>query len=141
MSGDIWFRFYDFIPSTVTINTHVSIGVVSEIMPPWGGFSLELYPTHVVLNSQNGMFQGTRQFPRDQWVCVELHVHIDPVAGMYEAYLDGTLAARSTTPLNTLPVDGYTSAEIGIHYADANQGPVEVYVDDVMLATTRVPCD
>jgi hypothetical protein len=69
-----------------------------------------------------------------------MHVFIDPSVGLYEAYLDGALAVRSMLT-NTLPADGFTAAEVGVHYADPGQGPVEVYVDDVVVGTSRIPCD
>ena len=79
-------------------------------------------------------------FPRDRWVCVELHVFIDPIAGVYEAYLDGNVAISSGM-MDTTTADGITAAEIGIHYAEAGLVPVEVDVDDVAVARARIPCD
>jgi hypothetical protein len=139
-SGHIWMRYYYFVPSTVTVTSHFSAGVMSEIMEPYAGFAMLVRPSRVDLTTMDGPFQGTMTFPRDRWVCVELHVQIDPQVGLFEGYLDGVLAV-SSTPTNTLPGDGFMNAEVGIHYAEANQGPVEVYVDDVMIARTRVPCD
>jgi hypothetical protein len=139
-SGDIWLRYYYYLPSTVTVTTHFSAGVMSEIIQPYWGFALLVRPSRVDLTSMAGPFQGTLSFPRDRWVCVELHVRIHPSTGVFEGYLDGALAV-SSTPTNTLPADGFTNAEVGIHYAEAGQGPVEVYVDDVVIAKTRVPCN
>jgi hypothetical protein len=139
-SGDLWLRFYNWLPGPVMVQTHFSVGVMSEIMEPYGGFSVLVRPNRVDMGSMRGFYEGTRVFPRDKWVCVELHVRIDPVDGVFEGYLDGVLAV-SSGPTNTLPADGFTSAEVGIHYADANQGPVEIFVDDVVIAKTRVPCD
>jgi hypothetical protein len=139
-AGDIWLRYYYYVPSSTVVTSHFSAGVISEIVPPYFGFALLVLPTRVEIGASGTFYQGTVTFPRDRWTCVELHVQIDPTAGIFEAYLDGTLAVRSS-PTNTLPTDGYTSAEVGIHYADASQGPVEVYVDDVSVANTRLPCD
>jgi len=139
-SGDAWMRFYDWVPGTVVVTQHFSVGVMSEITMPYEGFELRIRPSLVDINASNTVFPGTLEFPRDRWVCVELHVRIDPSAGIYEAYLDGMLAVRSP-PLNTVPADGFTAAEVGIHYADPAQGPVQVYVDDVAVGTSRIPCD
>ena len=139
-SGDAWLRFYDWVPSTFTVTRHFSVGVMSEIEMPYMGFELRILPSLVDINATNGVFPSTLSFPRDQWVCVELHVFIDPNVGVYEAYLDGVLAVRSP-PTNTLPAGGFTAAEVGVHYADPNQGPVAVYVDDVAVGTSRIPCD
>jgi len=139
-SGDAWLRFYSWVPSTVVVTEHFSIGIMSEAEVPYAGFELRLRPTLVDINASNGVFPGTKTFPRDRWVCVELHVRIDDTAGVYEAYLDQALAVRSPS-MNTRPAMGYSAAEVGIHYADPNQGPVEVYTDDVVVGTARIPCD
>jgi hypothetical protein len=139
-SGDAWMRFYNWVPGTVVVTEHFSVGVMSETPTPYGGFELRILPSLIDLNATNGVFQGAVSFPRDRWVCVELHVFIDPSAGVYEAYLDGALAIRSP-PTNTLPADGFTAAEVGVHFAGPSQGPVEVYVDDVVVGTSRIPCD
>jgi hypothetical protein len=139
-SGDAWLRFYDWLPGTVVVTQHFSVGVMSEIVMPYRGFELRIRPSFVDINATDTTFSGTLEFPRDRWVCVELHVLIHPSAGIYEAYLDGMLAVRSP-PVNTLPADGFTAAEVGVHYADPGQGPVEVYVDDVAVGTSRIPCD
>jgi hypothetical protein len=138
-SGHAWMRFYNWVPGTVDVTAHFSVGVMSESVLPYAGFELRLRPTHVDINSSSGVFAGTTQFPRDRWVCVELHVHIDPAVGVYEAYIDGVLAVTSGQ-LDTRPADGFTAAEIGVHYADPSQGPVQVYVDDVAVGTARIPC-
>lgn len=139
-SGDAWLRFYDWVPGSVVVTEHFSVGIMSEVEEPYDGFELRILPSLTDLNTSDGVFTGTVEFPRDRWVCVELHVFIDPIAGIYEAFLDGALTARST-PVNTVPADGFTAAEVGVHYAPRNQGPVEVYVDDVAVGTSRIPCD
>jgi hypothetical protein len=139
-SGDAWLRFYSWVPSTVVVTEHFSIGIMSEGELPYAGFELRLRPTLVDINASSQVFPGTKTFPRDRWVCVELHVRIDETAGVYEAYLDQELAVRSPA-MNTRPAMGYSAAEVGIHYADRNQGPVEVYTDDVVVGTARIPCD
>lgn len=139
-SGDAWLRFYNWVPGALVVTRHFSVGVMSELTVPYTGFALRILPARVEIGSGNDAFPGTVTFPRDRWVCVELHVSIDPGVGVYEAYLDGALVA-SSPPMNTLPADGYTVAEVGVHYADPDQGPVEVYVDDVVVANTRIGCD
>jgi hypothetical protein len=139
-SGDAWMRFYNWVPSEVVVTQHFSVGVMSESAVPYDGFELRILPTLVDINASNRIYPGTVSFPRDRWVCVEMHVKIDASAGEYEAYLDGALAVRSP-PVNTLPADGFTAAEVGIHYAGPSQGPVEVYVDDVVVGRSRIPCD
>ena len=139
-SGDVWLRAYYYVPSTTVVTTHFSTAVMSEIQEPYEGFSVAVFPTSVNLASGNNFVTGGMSFPRDRWVCIELHVAIDPTAGSVEAYLDGELAT-SWRDIDTLPAGGFTAAEVGIHYAEDSQGAVEVFVDDVAFGTARMPCD
>lgn len=144
-SGDIWMRSWYYLPSSVMIDTHFSLGIISDIEPPYNGFELRVLSTGVAINYSVGNVESlspisSTQFPRDRWVCVELHVLIDASEGVYEAFLDLDPVAR-VTPVDTLPDNGFGVAEIGIHYAPPSQGPVQVYIDDVVVANSRVPCN
>jgi hypothetical protein len=121
---------------------HFSVGTMTEAAMPYDGFEFRILPMSVDINSSSGVFPGMpmKTFPRDRWVCVELHVSIDATDGLFEAYLDGVLAVTSGH-VKSLPADGFTAAEVGVKYAGAMQGPVEVYVDDVAVARTRIPCE
>ena len=140
-SGEAWMRFYNFIPSSVNVNEYFSVGIMSEIVAPYDGFEFRVLPAGVDINARGAVIPGKSNvtFPRNAWVCVEMHVVIDDKAGIYEAYLNGTLAVQSD-PRDTLPADGYTAAEIGIHFAGPNQSMVQVFVDDVVVARTRIGC-
>jgi len=146
MSGDAWMRFYNWVPATVQIQQHFSIGIISEEDPPWHGFELRILPGNVVdLNTSSALMivDGVTPkvtYTRDAWVCVEMHVFIDPVAGFYEAYLDSVLAVQSPMT-DTTTASGYSAAEVGVHYAPTGQGPVELFVDDVVVARSRIGCD
>lgn len=139
-SGDLWVRYYYYVPNTVVISPSFSTVVVAEIEQPYFGFSLLDFGTQVNLGVLGAMYDGTAALAKDRWTCVELHVQIAASGGRFEAYLDGTLAVR-TRALATLPAMGYTSLDVGIHYTDPKQGPVEAFVDDVAASTSRIGCD
>lgn len=143
-SGDIWLRYYYFLPSTVQITTYFSAGVMSAIVPPFDGFSMLVHPGELQIESMSGNFSqpvGQKTpFPRDRWVCVEHHVFIDKTLGEFEVYIDGVLAVSSGVT-DTAASGGYRVMEMGVHYADPGQGPVEVWADDVLVDTQRMPCD
>lgn len=142
-SGDIWMRYWYYVPSSVSVNQGFSTCPIAEIEPPYFGFALQLRPSDVAIGveaTRYGSTTGNTAFPRDQWVCVEIHTQIDASQGRFEAYLNGTLVVQS--PLtDTLPDMGYTSVDIGIHYADLSQGPVTAYIDDVIAGFQRYGCD
>jgi hypothetical protein len=139
-SGEIWLRYYYYLPSSSVVKPAFSTGVVAEGEPPYFGFALLVLPARVDIGVGSTMYHGTQTLPRDKWTCIELHVQIDASIGIFEAYLDGTLAVRSPGT-NTLPAMGYTTVDIGVHYTDPAQGPVEIYADDVVAGNTRVGCN
>lgn len=140
-SGEIWMRFYDYLPSSTNITSHFSAGVLSEITEPYDGLFITVRPTAVGLGGMVGFNDGQIAFPRDRWVCVELHAHVDAIDGYFEVYLDGGLVVSSGHG-NTVPAGGFTSAEVGIHYVESPQsGPIDVYVDDVILGFQRFGCN
>ncbi len=139
-SGDIWLRYYYFVPSSTAVSTMFSSGLVGEIEPPYFGFSLTIRPDRTDIAAANTLYRSSTPFPRDRWTCVELHVKIDSSSGYFEAYFDGDLAIKSPNT-DTVPDMGYTNVDLGIHYTDPGQGPVEVFVDDVVAGNQRVGCD
>jgi hypothetical protein len=142
-SGDIWMRYYYYVPSSVSINAGFSTCPIAEIEAPYFGFAFHIRPTDVQLGVEDTMYPSTTMstaFPRDQWVCIEIHVQIDPSKGRFEAFMNGALVVQ-TPETDTLPDMGYSSVDIGIHYADPTQGPVTVYVDDLIAGFQRYGCN
>jgi len=140
-TGDLWARYFYYLPSSVTLTQKISIGVISEYEDPFFGFSVLVYPDGVGL--ENGLVSrktNITTFPRDQWVCVEMHVLVDPSAGKFEVFLNGA-QMTSLIAIDTEPDQGYSLFEVGVHYANLNQGPVTAYADDVMLGTRRLGCN
>jgi hypothetical protein len=128
------------VPSSTVITSFFSSGVIAEIESPYFGFSLIIRNTRVDIGVGDTFYSGSASFPRDRWVCVELHATVAAApAGSFEAYLDGVRAVYAGN-MNTLPNMGYSSIDLGIHYTEPNQGPVEAYADDVAAGTTRPGC-
>jgi hypothetical protein len=139
-SGEIWMRWFDYLPSSTVINKHFSAGVISEIVDPYAGLFVTVRPGSVGIGGMVPYLDGSNPFPRDRWVCVEIHAHVDPVSGFFELFVDGDKVVNSGLT-NTVPADGFTSAEVGIHYVENGQGPVDIWVDDVILGFKRFGCN
>jgi len=139
-SGHVWMRSYNWLPGSAKIMPYFSLGAISENVEPYDGFELRLRPAHVEISATGGVW-GSKMvpFPRDRWVCVELHVFIDPAVGFYEVYFDENLVVISELH-DTQPADGITAAKVGIHYAAPMQPATEVYVDDVAVGRARIAC-
>lgn len=142
-SGHAWLRSYNFVPSSVVVTSSLGLMVMSDDTAPYDGVELRLTPNSVALHATNVSPvapESPREFPRNAWVCVELHVFIDPSQGYYEAYFDGELVLHSEKT-STVPAHGYSAAEVGIHYAPTGQDDAQVFVDDVYIGRSRIPCD
>lgn len=139
-SGHAWMRSYTWLPGSAKVMPYFSLGAMSENVQPYDGFELRLRPAHVEISATGGVWGSMMvPFPRDRWVCVELHAFIDPAVGFYEVYFDETLVVTSALH-DTQPADGLTTAEVGIHDAAPMQPATEVYVDDVAVGGARIPC-
>lgn len=141
-SGDLWARYFYYLPDYVSLTKKISTAVISELEDPWLGFSVLIFPDGVGIESGDSSNKVSTTFPRNQWVCVEMHVQIHASAGTFEFFMHGMpTAVTSLTGLDTLPDKGYTSFEVGIHYTDFNQAAVTTYADDVKLGTSRLGCN
>lgn len=138
-SGDLWARYFYYLPSSVTLTQKLSTGVISELEEPYFGFSVLIFPDGIGVENGGVSRRVNTPFPRNQWVCVEMHVQIHATDGAFEVYMNGS---KVTSILgDTLPDQGYTSFEAGVHYADFNQGAINAYTDDVRLGTARIGCN
>jgi hypothetical protein len=141
MTGEIWVRAFYFIPSSVVVTTSFSTIVVAELDPPYFGFSLLVRPAGFDITQGNAWYRSTAIFPRNQWTCVELHIKVHATDGMVEGFLNSMRVVYTPPKTATLPVTGYTTFDVGIHYTDPGQGPVELYVDDAVAGHTRIGCN
>jgi hypothetical protein len=139
-SGDLWARYFYYLPSYVSVTQKFSTAVISEYEEPWLGFSVLIFPDGIGIESLSTSKKVNTTFPRDQWVCIEMHVQIDPLAGTFEFFMNGT-HITSLVGMDTLPDQGYTSFELGVHYANFNQAAITTYADDVKLGTVRLGCN
>lgn len=76
-------------------------------------------------------------FPKDQWVCVRVHLHLSPTDGKIEIWQDGVKVldkAGTTLPFRSAI---YNSLEIGISAHGNPNESCTLYVDDVRLSTTE----
>ena len=78
--------------------------------------------------------------PRDRWVCVQLAITVDPSVGVVKLSLDGSNHMTASTD-TLVGVDGYSAVDFGVHYATPAQGPVVLWVDDVVIDTVPVGCN
>lgn len=141
--GDLWVRTNIYVPASASIFDFTFLYVGSVVMP-YQGVSLGIgrdgrAGAYSTISSTYVSDFDRLIFPRDRWVCFELHVAVSETAGAVEVYMDGALAA-SRTALDTLPIGEFTYAATGIDYTDPTQGPLEIYLDEYALSRARLPC-
>jgi hypothetical protein len=137
-SGKIYLRSYLYMPSGVPMVGVIAHGM-SEAEPPYGGISvllsdaalqLDLHPNGpgvppIVLGHDTPV-----PLERDRWLCLQMEIGIGG-AGSAKLSVDGTVAAVSTGPIETLPPAGYRNISAGIVYSDADQQPIQLLLDEV----------
>ena len=76
----------------------------------------------------------------DRWQCIEVHVVQSDTDGSVEVFVDGT-SVLLQTGFGTRPAGGYGMIGAGITYSSPAQVPLELYLDELAIGTTRLPCD
>jgi hypothetical protein len=78
-------------------------------------------------------------FARDTWHCLQLQLQIDELNGAVTLLLDGQ-EVISQTALDTYPGEDFDLFTVGIEWSMADQGPIDLLLDDVTLSETPVEC-
>ncbi len=142
-SGDLYARFYAYIPSgfTAVLADFLYMGSTTD---PYDG----MYVGISAAESMNLYFDmgtyyvqsGVDAFPRDRWMCIQVHLGLSDSSGTAELRVDGAVIA-SDSGIDTLPAGGYTDLSAGIVYTDPTQSKAQVYLDDLAVGTSPLPCD
>ena len=77
---------------------------------------------------------------RDGWSCWQVHVSISSTAGVIETWVDGVPAARLDAT-DTLPPNGYTDVHSGMFTSGPAVQTVDLWTDELVVATFPVGCD
>jgi hypothetical protein len=139
-TGDVYVRAYYWMSSTTVITDQASIMVIGNFAPPYPSAHAVLVPDELFLNVSGISSGAPFEFPRDRWVCFQLHVFIDGTAGFGEAFVDGVQIMRTPAGDSTV-MGGYTNMDIGVHYATPAQQGVTMWIDEVVADTSPIGCD
>ncbi|WP_157069712.1 hypothetical protein [Sandaracinus amylolyticus] len=144
-SGDLWLRGLVYLPSALAVDA-ISLLYIGAAD---GSSGLAIQTYGVTGSARAATWVGSAEYydatginiPRDRWVCLQVHATVADTGGTVELFVnDVGLGPR--TGLDTLPNGGFAVITAGIEYSDpATQGPATLYVDEVVLSRTRVPCD
>ncbi len=142
-SGELYARWYVWVPSTVQSIDLASVHLV-EMTTPYDGVSFGVVDGIVEMentaNDISMIARSTTRLPLDRWVCLQMHVAISATDGAIDVAVDGqTVAARSG--LDTLPATGYRMVHAGLFAMDSATAPIEMWTDEVAVGTQPIPCD
>ncbi|MEM9452625.1 MAG: hypothetical protein AAGF11_00500 [Myxococcota bacterium] len=144
------------VEGMLAVRSYVRVDDISTV-DPWGiHHELMQIPSHpdmrmsLDLRSEGGLMVvnkvgsltevGGGLVTSGQWHCVELRVTIDDVEGTAEVRVDGEVVLAEE-PGDTRPAEGFGRVGIGVLLPPQAVGPVELSVDDVVIATAPIGCD
>jgi hypothetical protein len=137
-AGDLWMRGYFFVPpgpelviATILIVYGEEDGIGAQVRETYGAW---MGSTVGRIVSPSGTV-----VPRDRWMCFEVHLTIAD-AGTVDVFVDGEQVITQT-PVVTTQTTGWHTLTTGLEFTEATQEPLTIYVDEVAVGTTRLPCD
>jgi hypothetical protein len=143
-SGSLHVRAHFYLPSGFVVsNWFVSL----QLGGPAGKLSFDLIyedRMQIAVNTENAIFRSTNPntYPRDRWFCAELVIHLGELggAGSAEVHVDGQKVLEAPIGTDTLPAGGYDYLMAGAPHANGLSAAGEVFMDDVVLATSPIGC-
>lgn len=141
-SGELFARAYLYVPASASLG-HFPVLHLEEGGAPYDYAEVRLQDDEVRAVSKYGGVTTTLTggaMPRDRWTCVELRVLIGS-PGEVELYVDGT-SVDAATGVTTALSGPYRVFYAGIsNRATGQTGNATLYMDEVVLSTSRVGCD
>lgn len=144
-SDAVYVRMYIYLPANsvagrlnfLAIENDDSFNVdVNLLAGDAGDVVLEVY-NHL---TRAGLSSDDFQVPEDQWLCLQTAVSLSETQGLVTVSIDGREVLRTPYPENTLPSGGITKVGVGAFWTEAGQTDSELFVDDIVVSQTVVPC-
>lgn len=139
-SGELHVRQYVWLPSTTEVTDQLSILVTGNMVDPFPSSNILLRPGQVHAVTDGTVREAVFEFPRDRWVCVELHLVIGNANGAIAVAIDGTTLI-SATGIDTQVAGGYSNLDAGVHYATPDQRASQMWIDEVVADTSPIGCN
>lgn len=139
LTGELHIREYIFMPSSTVVGDQLSIMVTGNISAPFPSANVLLTPgeIHAVVEGED--IAEPFEFPRDRWVCIELHLEID-TTGAISVDIDGSKVVAAAS-LDTRVDGGYSNIDVGFHYATPAQPGATMFVDEIVADTAPIGCN
>jgi hypothetical protein len=140
-SGDLYARWYTYVPSSITNLQLASVHLVENDLP-FHGVIYGVDDNHADVSCSEATLTATSTItvPRDRWVCAQMHVHISDTAGSVDGTIDGQ-TLPSLDNIDTLPAGGYHNVHCGLYATGFATEPMEVWTDELAIGTQPIDCD
>jgi hypothetical protein len=143
--GDLYLRAYFYVPKDQPTKTMNFLFIGDYATPdPFEGvdFNLEdgALSTYVPGDNPDRFTSDTLVVPRDQWFCLQIEMTVSPDAGTVRILVDGEVGLDQQG-MNTRPKAGNHVLRTGVDWSSLQNEPFDLYVDDLVLATTPVDCE
>ena len=116
---------------------------VGEAAAPYNGVGFGInssgYP-YVYANTVMAGFTSSIPVPAGRWVCLGAHIAVSDADGALEVLVDG-VSGHVTTGIDTRAAAPYTQLGAGITWSYPMGVDADVWVDDVAIARSAIPCE
>ncbi len=142
--GDLFLRSFLYVPAGLTTKT-MNVFFLGDVATPdpFKGIDVNLedgaFSTYVPENNPQRFTSTALTIPRDEWFCLQIHVHVATGAGAVTILVDGQ-TALDEQGMNTRPDAGIHLLRAGIDWSSLQTEPFDYYVDGLVLATANVDC-
>lgn len=139
--GDLYVRWYVYIPSSVGELDLASVHLVQD-MEPFAGviYGFRAGAAEVTSSESDVTAFSPLVVARDRWVCAQMHVQIAEVGGAIDGALDGQ-PITPVTGIDTLPANGFRNVHSGLFATGPSSGRMEIWTDELAVGTLPIPCD
>ncbi len=131
-----------YVPDTFTA-VEADFVYLGQSTDPFDGASIGISANDSVelfIDSANlALTSPAHGITRNRWTCIQAHIVVSH-SGSAELFVDGTSVAANSL-IDTLPTGGYSRLESGVTWTDDTQTNAEVYVDEIAVGTSPLPCD
>jgi len=136
--GHLYVRGWYWVSSAV-VWTDATLFNTENNVDPYPATSVTLRPGMLTIASPGDFFDFVADVPRDRWFCLQVHIAIGNV-GAVELTIDGRAPLVTGATDTRAGNSSYSNLEAGVT-ASAGQGPVVMWIDEVVADRSPVACD
>ncbi len=144
VSGTVYARVWAYVPSSSMHRTMTFLLLgenTDDSLYPLAALQITSTRSRVYVGHphERWIAGAAPTFPLDRWVCTTLSAQPGNASPRVTATVDGVMVADET--LTGAVLASVDTLEVGIQYTDATSLSAEIFVDEVELDTSPLPCE